>query len=365
MKIGIVTGFSLKHSAGLEQFLMGVLEGLEAVRPEGVEYLIYTSANSDIEKALVEHHLTSFRVIRLGFGSFWKQLGLFFAPRADAYLFNGPLVPIFFAPRRSYVITYDFAYKRERVLSLKERMHISLMDFVSAIAFMRATRVIAISEATKREVMRLFKTSSEKIAVVYPGVKDLSMVAEKLVSDLPATYFLFVGTAKERKNLLNLVLGFIEAVKAYNIPEHLLIVGRNDPHSSYGVHIMEAIQNSGISNRIRFLGRIDEGELRYLYTHAMAFTFPSALEGFGMPVVEAMLLGTPVLTSNVSSLPEAAGDAALLVAPDDIVGIADALERLNSDPTLRAELIQKGYENAKRFSWRECAEGLLEVVCTP
>ncbi len=363
MTIGIVTGFSLKHSAGLEQFLIGLLEGLEFARPEGVEYIIYTSKSSDIEEVLIEHALTSFRVVRLGFGSFWKQFGLFFAPRADAYLFNGPMVPIFFAPQHSFVLDYDFAYKLSLRPSFRERMHNFMIDTLSAIAFRRAEKIIAISEATKKDVIRFFGVATEKCVVIYPGVKDLSVVKNKKVMTPLNGYFLFVGTVKERKNLLNLVRGFIVAVKESGVTYDLLIAGRNNLNSTYGHKITKTISMSGISSRIHFLGNVSEGELAYLYTNAIALTFPSVFEGFGMPVVEAMLLDVPVLTSNVSSLPEAAGDAALLVNPYEPDTIAKGLARLANDERLREDMARKGKLHATKFSWTISAKQLLKVIC--
>ncbi len=362
MTIGIVTGFSLKDSAGLEQFLIGVLEGLQQVQQEGVEYVIYTGKNSDLDDVLVERRLTKFRVVKVGFGPLWKHLGLMFAPRADRYLFNGPLAPLLFMPHHSTVLVYDFAYRHERASNIRSRLRHWAMDLLTILSCKRASRVMAISEATKRETAAVCGIPESKISVVYPGYKDLSTWDTRAV-DVPDRYFLFVGTAKARKNLLNLVRGYIEAVRTHGIAEHLLVAGRIDARSAYGYQIFATIREAQMEDRIRILGRIDDGELRYLYEHAVAFTFPSALEGFGMPVVEAMKLGTPVLTSSVSSLPEAAGDAALLVAPDDIRGMAAALSRLSRDPSLRSELVRKGHDNTKRFSWQLCAKGILAVVC--
>lgn len=355
-RIGIITGFSNKNSAGLEEFLLGLLEGFASVRAPNVQYRIYTSANNNLEEVLKKRGIEGFEVIPVGFGKWWKHIGLIFAPRSDAYLWNGPSVSPLFFPRHSFVLVYDFAYRYYEKSSLKTRV----MDALAGLGFHRAEGVIAISHATANDVTKLFGTPREKLSVAWAGAKDLSTLAETPV-EIPLHYFLFVGTTKERKNLLSLVLGYIEAVQE-GIPEQLLIAGRNDASSAYGKKIAAAIEQSGIPDRIRFLGHVNDSELVYLYRHSTAFTFPSSFEGFGMPVVEAQRLGVPVLTSNVSSLPEIAGDGALLVSPTDIADIAQGLVRLSKEPTLRAELIRKGRANEKRFSWAGCAKEVLRVL---
>jgi glycosyltransferase involved in cell wall biosynthesis len=360
MKIGIVTGFSLKHSAGLEEFLLGLLEGLEHVRPTDVEYLLYTSSRSGIEGALRERGLRSFQVVPLAFGKWWKQGGLFFAPRADQYLFNGPLVPLLFAPQRSWVLVYDFAYAHADLDTVRERAKVALMDWLSGIGFRRAEKIICISEATKQELLARFRVSEEQCVVVYPGVKDLTHIQRVPVSVPANKYVFFVGTAKKRKNLLNLVRGFILAAER-GLTCDLVIAGRFEKDSAYAREIMEAIARAHMESRVHILGKISDGELTYLYEHALAFTFPSQLEGFGMPVVEAMQLGVPVLTSTTSSLPEAAGDAAVLINPEDPDQIAEAIQRVFGDQGLRAELIEKGKAHARNFSWERAARELLAL----
>jgi glycosyltransferase involved in cell wall biosynthesis len=122
------------------------------------------------------------------------------------------------------------------------------------------------------------------------------------------------------------------------------------------------MHEEALEGRVRFLGKVSEGTLKYLYQHALAFTFPSAFEGFGMPVVEAMMEGTPVLTSNVSSLPEAAGGAALLVDPFDPTAIGEGLLELVQNESLRQELRAKGFMSAERFSWEKSAKTLTKVL---
>jgi glycosyltransferase involved in cell wall biosynthesis len=363
MTLGIVTGFSLKNAAGLEQALIELLVALEKAKSSDLNYRIYTSAVSDIEQVLQEKHLTSFEVVRVGFGRFWKYAGLYFAPRADVYLYNGPLIPPFFAPGPSVVLTYDFAYRHNAEDSFKMRLRNRIMDTLTRRAFKQASKVVSISEATKKDIQHFFsERAAEKTIVIPLGFKDLTETAEKNVMTPTEGYFLFVGTVKERKNVLNLVCGYIRAVEQSDVTQHLLIAGRFDSESLYGKRIRELVDGANVRGRIHFLGPVTDGELQFLYKHATAFLFPSRLEGFGMPVLEAMCLGVPVMTSSTSSLPEVAGDAALLVDPESPEEIAHGIVHLAEERNLRNSLKEKGVGQAKLFSWDRCVRSLLHEL---
>lgn len=355
MTIGIITGFSAKHAAGLEEFLMNLLVGLDKASKPGITYRIYTRTGNGLQEALYRRGLGHIPVVAVSMGSLWKSVGLLFAPRSDAYLWNGPLLPLRI-PSRSAVLVYDFAYRHFGTPSMQLRF----LDFFSKRSFRRAKKIITISHATRKELVLQYGVPAENVEVIYPGLKNFASVAEEPV-DIPSQgYFLFVGTIKKRKNVLNLIRGFARI--ADRAPQHLLIAGRPNLSSSYGRSIEAFVKEKKLEDRIRFLGPVSEGALRYLYRHAFVFAFPSAFEGFGMPVVEAMSEGAPVLTSNVSSLPEAAGDAALLVNPFDSEAIGDGLLRLAEDADLRHDMIKKGFTNAGRFSWEASAKRFIEVL---
>lgn len=361
MKIGIVTGFASKDAAGLEQFLLNLLNGLARERRPGDTYLLYTSARSDIVAYLAARNLVNtFQVVPVGWGRWWKHIGLWFAPRADVYIWNGPIVSLTFFPRRSIVIAYDFAYRSPRSHSpFRYRVRTFLMNALTRIAFARSSRNVAISQATVDEAVRLFGADGRKWSVIYPGVRAIGTIPEKPIPTPKAGYFFFVGTVKPRKNVLALVEGFIEAVQE-GLEEHLIIAGHLDQAPSYVTRMREVITEAGMTERVHLIGPISDEVLVYLYRHARAFAFLSTIEGFGMPILEAMSVDTPVLIANASSLPEVAGDAALRVEPGDIPGIAHALIRLSREPELRATLIEKGRKQYPRFTWEGAADALIE-----
>jgi glycosyltransferase involved in cell wall biosynthesis len=228
----------------------------------------------------------------------------------------------------------------------------------------RADRIISISEFTKSEVLEMFPgISADKIDVTPLGVNSnyrvvgevkKSIVREKY--ELTKPFLLTVSTIEPRKNLAN-VLGAFSQISD-KIDHELVLVG------AYGwkcSDLFELIEELGITNRVRFLGYIDGEDLPVLYNLADIFLYPSLYEGFGLPILEAMASGCPVITSNCSSMPEVAGDAALLVDPLEQDNLAEEIIKLLSDGTLRNDLQAKGLNRVEQFTWRNCAEKTLAV----
>jgi glycosyltransferase involved in cell wall biosynthesis len=175
----------------------------------------------------------------------------------------------------------------------------------------------------------------------------------------PAPYLLYVGTVQPRKNLARLIDAFAQVAKESAAPLQLVIAGKQG-------WLTQAIERRahehGIAEQVRFTGYVDDADLPALLSGALAFVFPSLYEGFGMPVLEAMACGAPVLTSTTSSLPEVAGDAALLVDPHDTQAIAQGIARLVDDTALREQVRQQGYEHVAGFTWDRCALETLGVL---
>lgn len=230
----------------------------------------------------------------------------------------------------------------------------------------RADRLIAISEATKRDAVERLRIAPERIAVTPLAVderrfaprapEEIARVVER--HGLRRPYFLHVGAATFHKNTANVLRAFDRLRRAGD--EHTLYVaGKWTPRALAAV---EADYPGLISGgHLRVLGFVPDDDLPALYGGATALVYPSLIEGFGLPVLEAMRCATPVLTSNTSSLPEVGGDAALYVDPHDADAIAAALTRLAGEPALRSDLIARGLQRARLFSWRRTAEATLRV----
>ena len=175
---------------------------------------------------------------------------------------------------------------------------------------------------------------------------------------MKAPLVLAVGTLEPRKNHLGLIKAFYKAQQQKNGPAMLAIAG--GPGWLY-TETQQLVAELKLEKKVRFLGRVTDLELVTLYSMADIFAFPSFFEGFGVPPIEAMACGAPVITSNISALPEVAKDAALLVNPYDIDALAAALTRLTEDESLREELRQKGYQRAKQYTWAMSAQKMLTV----
>ncbi|MGC1247731.1 MAG: glycosyltransferase family 1 protein, partial [Spirulinaceae cyanobacterium] len=176
--------------------------------------------------------------------------------------------------------------------------------------------------------------------------------------DLSHPYLLFVSTIEPRKNITTLIAAFNYLKEKHKIDHNLLLVGRKGWRYQ---PIFQAIANSPWNKHIYHLDYLSDELVALLYKKADVFVYPSHYEGFGLPVLEAMTLGTPVVTSNTSSLPEVAGDAALLVNPNDPIELAESILKVISDRKLRDNLIQKGQKRAKLFSWERTAKETLKA----
>ena len=226
--------------------------------------------------------------------------------------------------------------------------------------------VAAISHATKQTLIEHYKLPPEKITVIPCGVAphfqritDPALLEEtRRKFDLERPLILSVGTLEPRKNHLGLIKAFHEVQKRKGSSAMLALAGGKGWLYEETQRIVTELK---LENKVRFLGRVSDLELITLYSLADVFAFPSFFEGFGIPPLEAMACGTPVITSNISSLPEIAGDAAILVDPHDTNAIANAITRIVEDEQLQEELRQKGYLQAQRYTWSKTASKMLSV----
>jgi glycosyltransferase involved in cell wall biosynthesis len=232
----------------------------------------------------------------------------------------------------------------------------------------QADRVIAVSQSTARDLQRVWEVPESKIEVVHHGVspayrpQDPRAAAEHVASKYGVSkdYILTVGTLVPHKNLVTLVEAMRILRERRELSFQLLVVGAKGWNSG---KLLAAVQRAGFTGRdIRFLGFVPEEDLPMLYSGSCSFVFPSLYEGFGLPLVEAMACGVPIVASNTSSIPEVVRDAALLVPPAQPEAFAEAILRVRSDNDLRRTMTEKGLCQAACFRWEKAARQLLECM---
>ncbi|MBR0257507.1 MAG: glycosyltransferase family 4 protein [Synergistaceae bacterium] len=225
----------------------------------------------------------------------------------------------------------------------------------------RADRIISISEYTKKTITDLFSTGDKNIDVIHVGVDPNAFSGSYDASNLrkeyalPEKYILYFGSCQKNKNVESLVKAYALLPERLRAEYRLLITNPSDS-------VKECIDQSGIAGNVHFLHNVPEKDKPAIYREASLFVWPSFYEGFGMPVTEAQAAGIPVVCSNATSMPEAAGDGAVFFDPENVGEIKAAIERCLEDENLRRELVAKGYENVKRFSWDESARKFHDII---
>ena len=231
----------------------------------------------------------------------------------------------------------------------------------------RSDRVLTVSETSKQDILRRFRIPADKVTVVYnaiderltvpPAAEDFERVRDRYQLNDP--FALYVGNIKPHKNLERLIEAFCE-LRGEPRFESLKLVIIGDEISRYQ-GLRRAVHQHKLHKHVRFLGFVPPATLAVLYRAARVFVFPSLYEGFGLPPLEAMYLGTPVVTSNVSSLPEVVGDAAVLVDPYSPASIAEGMRKALTDDALRASLRESGMARAREFSWAQSVGQIHQV----
>jgi glycosyltransferase involved in cell wall biosynthesis len=269
-------------------------------------------------------------------------------------------------PVPAVVTVHDLGYRHY------PRAHRAFDRWYLAWTTRRHTRVarhmVADSLATQQDLVDFYNANPDQIDVVYLGrdenlvpVTDVNIINQiRGKYKIKGDYLLYLGTLHPRKNLVRLVEAFQQAVTdLQNRQIKLVVAGKKGWLYSA---IFERVRQLALTDQVIFTGYVEDKDKPALLSGALAYVFPSLYEGFGLPVLEAMACGTPVLTSNISSLPEVAGEAALLVNPHHTAEIAAGLTQLITNPNLRRQLVEQGYQQLQKFSWQKAAAQVFEIL---
>ncbi len=353
--------------SGVENYILNLLEHLLLLDHSNEYVLFYNSfkpksfthlefVNSKLLQTRIPNRLLNGSIKLFGKPSFEKLIGDFdciWLPNFSTFAVS---------PKAKLILTvHDLSPLIEPSwYSRKESLWYKFINVNKILK--RADMIWAVSEFTKQDIINIFKISADKIKVLYPGVDRLHFTPNISLGELrdlrndyslPKKYILFLSTIEPRKNLI----GLIKAFENLSVDCDLVIAGKNGYQSE---QIEFEIKRSSKKNRIHVLGYVPESDKPGLIKLASVVCYPSFYEGFGFIPLEAMSMGTPVITSKVTSLPEVSGSASLLINPYDIQNITDSLKHLLTNKELRDNLVVKGFRQVENFSWEKSAQLALE-----
>jgi glycosyltransferase involved in cell wall biosynthesis len=353
------------HDYGIGTYVRNLVRTLASQPYDDSYVLLCRAADMDYVRALGPRFEPL--VVRAGNYSAREQISIPAAlARSRVDLFHSPHYVVSPLTRCPYVVTIHDCIHLRFPQYLPNRLAPIYARTMMGLAARRARRVLTVSEASKQDILHYLRIPAEKVEVVYnaldtrlarpPNDDDMSRVRERF--QLTAPFILYAGTIKPHKNVDRLIEAYSILRRTGRTDAKLLIIG--DELSKYP-NLRRMVHRFQLHQHVRFLGFVPESTLSALYRLATMFVFPSLYEGFGLPPLEAMAAGAPVITSNVSSLPEVVGDAALLIDPLDAGAIAGAMARLLDDPGLCADLSRRGRERVTRFSWERSVARIREV----
>lgn len=353
----------LRYRTGIEEYSYQVIQHLRTALPVDVQVRVYVRKKIRLEKGKLSLQVPeidfvlpeNWTLVGLWAPRFWTQIRLslemLFCP-VDVLFIPAHTVPAIH-PKSTVVVVHGLEYEMSpKSYSLWERIYMRASIKYSVKA---AEKVIAVSKNTKADLENLYAVPAEKISVIYEGfVKEGNVQAQKQDT------ILFIGRIEERKNVIRIITAFEVVKNTYKVPHQLILVGK----PGYGYEsIQEKLRSSDWRSDIQELGYVSSKEKQRLLKESAVFVFPSLYEGFGLPILEAQAAGTPVVTSNTSSLPEVAGDGAVYVNPEDEKDIAEKLySTLTLEEGKRENLVRAGYQNLERFSWEKCAQEIAKKL---
>ena len=366
MRIAVNAAILDERPTGLGVYTSNIIQELAKA---GAEMRVFTSAPATVGVVPLRRIAKRVRPSRGAYGHFnriaWSQLVFPYRAKhekADVALVTTPTEGTVFPFVPQVVIIHD-------LLPLKfpaeyPRLRIFFEKVLPRI-LRKSAGVIACSMSTKKDCVESYGLDPDRVYVVhegfssayFPGGRELAVKRVRERHGMEE-YFLYVGSILPHKNVAGLLDAFALASK--KVSSSLVIAGRKN--RPFFPELAKRADGLGVRDRVRFLDYVPAGELPDLYRAASAFVFPSLYEGFGLQILEAMASGTPVISSRLSSLPEVAGDAACLVDPRDSGELGGAMARVISDHAWRKELIGKGRERAKGFSWEKAAKETLAVL---
>jgi len=360
MLIGIdASRANKKWKTGVEWYSYYLIQELKKIDQQN-RYFLYSDRPLVGDLARCPQNFFE-KILSWPLSRFWTlgrlSLEMLFGKKPDTLFVPAHTLPLV-NPKNAVVTVHDIGFERfPSAYSWVDKLY----HRVSIRIIKRAARkIITVSEFSKKELQDVYQIPARKIAVVYNGFEPIRNenleLSEELKQKINGPYLFFIGRLEEKKNVARVVEAFAQLRRS-----DLKLVLAGKPGFGFE-RIEKIIAKNNLQDRVVILGWTDQQQIPALFANAEVFVFPSLYEGFGIPVLEAMDVKCPVLTSNTSSLPEVAGDAAYLVDPENVQEIVAGLQKILSDQDYRASLVARGLEQVKKFSWEKCARQTLKNI---
>jgi len=363
MKIGIDIRETVNEKTGKGYYAFHLTKALLTIDKENEYFLYCDKEPSDFGN----HSNLEIKIIKSK-GLFWhkKVLSDLYKEKVDVFLApTSYIIPALHNPKKLKVlmtihdlIAFLYPENHNKKAVLIEKLTLGR-------ALKKVKKVLSVSENTKKDLIKKFDTKESLIDIIHNSASDSYGIIEKDQCEalreekkLPKEFIFSVGTIEPRKNYITLIEAYSK-IKAHHPNIKLVIAGKKGWKSD---KVFKKISELNLEEDVIFLGYVTEEELAKIYNLATVFVYPSLYEGFGIPPLEAMKCGCPVITSNISSLPEVVNDAAILVNPNSADDLKDALHQLLSDPTMQENLKEKGVIQCNKFSWEISARKLLAII---
>jgi len=349
-----------KEKTGVEWYSHHLIEELKKIDSEN-QYFLYTNKKLGEPLSNCPQNFLE-KILRWPLRRFWTlgrlTLEMIFGERPDVLFVPSHTLPLWPGKKKTVVTVHDIGFEHFPKLY---RWPVKVYHKISIrIIKLLADKIITVSEFSKKDLAKVYKIDPAKIEVAYLGYdREKYFPKNDFVKMSDSPYFLFVGRLEEKKNIGRLIEAFAEFKK--NDSQNMKLVLLGLPGFGFE-NFLTQIENCGLQKDVLILGWQSTENVANWLAGARAFVFPSLFEGFGIPIIEAMACGIPVACSKTTALGEIAGQAALTFDPMSVVEIVESLQRLSGDEILRNELRAKGYERAKEFSWKKCAEKVRNVL---
>ena len=372
MNVAINTLIITQSSGGGKTFLTNLVAHIAEIDKHNIYYLIVSGLNESLFGNVGEN----FKKVTVPLRSNNRPLRGFYQQilvpyyvakhKVDVLLSYGNIATLF--PGCKQAVIVDGAQtlrgtRRRYAPGTVSRIRTIYFDVMLPLSLKRASCVITVSEFMKKELVNGGGIPAQKVTVIHEGIHDKHFSTEHNEAEapgLPRPYILFLSDLHKHKNADKLIYAFAILKRRSDIPHKLVIVGRD--YGNTGKMLRQQAHRLGVTENTIFTGPVPHEAVAGVYRNADVFVLPSAFESFGLPVLEAMASGTPVIASNGTAIPEIVGDAGLTVDPADVEGLADSLHSVITDRRLRDSLVRRGYERARSFTWERAARDTVKVL---